>query len=80
MKDFNDLGIGNSEVSHGDGGVGVIEPLTKDFKAHSIVRPLDVAECFSKGMGSIVAREIDGPGPRLDHSVDGLDGERGVAA
>lgn len=80
LKDFNDLGIGDSEVSHGDGGVGVIEPLTEHFKTHSIVCPLDVAKGFSKGMGTIVAREIDGPRPRLDHAVDGLDGQRAVAA
>lgn len=58
----------------------MIEPLTQDFKTHSIVRPLDVAECFAEGVCSIVAREIDGPGPRLDHSVDGLDGERAVVS
>ena len=56
----------------------MIEPLTEHFEAHSIVCPLDVAEGFSQGVGSIVSREIDSPGPTLDHAVHGLDGQRAV--
>ena len=52
----------------------MIESFAEDFEAHSEVCPLDVAECFSEGVCSIVAGQIDCSGPTLDHSIYCLEG------
>ena len=56
----------------------MIEPFAEDFKAYSILCPLDVAKGFSEGVCSIVPLEIDAPCPCLDHSVYCLDCQRSV--
>lgn len=78
LQDFYHFLVADSEVAHGHGGVSVIKALAQDFKAYSVLRPLDIAEGFSQGMSTIVSGQIDGSGPSLDHTVDGLDCERPV--
>lgn len=73
LQNFNHFGVTDAKVSHGDNRGAMIESFAQHLKAHSIVSSLDIAKGFSEGMGTIVSRQIDGPGPSLDHSVDGLD-------
>jgi hypothetical protein len=53
----------------------VIESSAKDFEAYSKLRPLDISESLSQGMGTIVAGQIDGFTPGLHHAIDGHHGE-----
>lgn len=57
----------------------MVEPTTQDFEAYTKFGSLDVSKSFSQGMSAVVSGQIDGPTPRLHHSVDCHHGE-GLAA
>lgn len=76
MEDGDNLFVRDAEVTHGDGGVWVVEAFAEDFESNSIFGALDISESFAEGVCAVVSLEVYCSAPFFDFGVDGHDGER----